>query len=154
MKRRRFIGLLTSAATAPLWPCITQAQLPAAMPVIGYLDASGLPRWFEAFQRGLNDLGYVPGQTIAIERRVGAGGQLADLAAELIRLQPKVIVVSGSRAAIAVRNATATVPIVFAFATDPIELGLVSSLARPGGNVTGQSNQGPGLVGEEASTPN
>jgi putative ABC transport system substrate-binding protein len=120
------------------------------MPVIGYLDGSGVPRWFEAFQRGMNDLGYVQGRTIAIELREAAGQakRLPELAAELLRLQPKVIIASGSPAALAARNVTATIPVVFTFATDPVGLGLVASLARPGGNVTGQSNQGAGLVGK------
>jgi len=118
------------------------------MPVIGYLDASGLPPWFAAFQRGLTDLGYVQGQTITVEYRSGAGRaeRLPELAADLVALQPRIIVVSGSPAAVAARNATATVPIVFTFATDPVGVGLVASLARPGGNITGQSNQGEGLV--------
>jgi putative ABC transport system substrate-binding protein len=109
-----------------------------------------LPRWFDAFQNGLNYLGYVQGRTIAIESRSAAGqaSRLPDLATELVRLQPKVIVASGSAAAAAAKSATATIPIVFTFATDPIALGLVASLARPGGNVTGQSNQAPGLVGK------
>ena len=98
----------------------------------------------------MNDLGYVQGRTIAIELREAAGQakRLPELAAELARLQPKVIVASGSPAAIAARNVTVTIPIVFTFATDPVGLGLVASLARPGGNVTGQSNQGAGLVGK------
>jgi len=115
------------------------------MPVIGFLDTTGLLRWLDNFQEGLKELGYAPGQTIAIERRVGAPAQLPDLAAELVRLQPKVIVASGSRADVAAKNATKTIPIVLAFATDPVELGLVASLAQPGGNITGQSNQGPGV---------
>jgi putative tryptophan/tyrosine transport system substrate-binding protein len=69
-------------------------------------------------------------------------------AAELVSLRPKVIVASGSPAAVAARNGTSTIPIVFTFATDPVGLGLIASLARPGGNITGQSNQGPGLVGK------
>ena len=146
MRRREFLGALGGAAT--LWPVISHAQQP--VPVIGYLDASGLPRWFEAFQRGLNDLGYVQGRTIAIELRSAAGEakRLPDLAAELVRLRPKVIVASGSPAAIAARDVTATIPIVFTFATDPVGIGLVASLARPGGNITGQSNQAAGLVGK------
>ena len=85
------------------------------------LDGSGLLRWFEAFQRGLNDLGYVHGRTVAIEVRDAAGQAelLPKLAAELVRIQPDVIVASGSPAAIAARNVTTTIPIVFTFATDP-----------------------------------
>jgi len=147
-KRRELITLALSVATVPVWSLGARAQPQAGMPVIGFLDTTGLLRWFDAFQEGLKELGYAPGQTIAIERRVGAPAQLSDLAAELVRLQPKVIVASGSRAAVAAKNATKTIPIVLAFATDPVELGLVASLAQPGGNITGQSNQGPGLVGK------
>ena len=131
------------------WPFTARAQQQRS-PVIGYLDSSGLPGWIGAFENGLNDLGYVQGRTIALESRSAAGqaSRLSDLAAELVRLQPKVIVASGSAAAAAAKSATATIPIVFTFATDPIAVGLVTSLARPGGNVTGQSNQAPGLVGK------
>jgi putative ABC transport system substrate-binding protein len=147
MRRREFLGALGGVA---LWPSAAPAQQTDAIPVIAYLDASGLPRWFDAFQRGLNELGYVPGRSIAIALRSAAGqaDRLPDLAAELVHLQPKVIVASGSPAVIAARNLTKTIPIVFTFATDPVRLGLVASLARPGGNVTGQSNQAPGLVGK------
>ena len=84
------------------WPLAAQAQQPA-IPVVGYLDGSGLSRWFEAFQHGMSDLGYVHGRTIVIELRDAAGQakRLPELAAELVRLQPKVIVASGSPAAIA-----------------------------------------------------
>src|SRR5215213_1466720 len=146
MNRREFIA---GVAGAVGWPRGALAQT-STIPVIGYVDASGVPRWFEAFQRGLEDLRYVQGRTIHIERREAAGQakRLPELAAEVVRLQPKVIVASGSPAAIAARNATSSIPIVFTFATDPVGLGLVASLARPGGNVTGQSNQGAGLVGK------
>jgi putative ABC transport system substrate-binding protein len=146
MKRRDFLGVFGGAVA---WPRAAPAQQPA-MPVIGYLDGSGVPGWFEAFQRGMSELGYVQGRTIAIEMReaTGQAKRLPELAAELVSLQPKVIVASGSPAAIAARNATATIPIVFSFATDPVGVGLVAGLARPGGNVTGQSNQGDGLVGK------
>jgi putative tryptophan/tyrosine transport system substrate-binding protein len=148
MRRRDFIAALGVAPA--MWPFTARAQRPATIPLIGYLDSSGLPHWYEGFKRGLNDLGYVQGQTIAIEHRSAAGQaeRLPALAAELVSLQPKIIVASGSPAAVAARKVTATIPIVFTFATDPIGLGLVASLARPGGNITGQSNQGPGLVGK------
>jgi putative ABC transport system substrate-binding protein len=118
--------------------------------VIGYLDGSGLPRWLEAFRRGLTELGYMEGQTVVIEQR-SAGGEaarLGQLAVQLVRLKPDVIVASGSPAAVAARDAAATIPIVFTFTTDPVGVGLVATLARPGGNITGQSNQAPGLVGK------
>ena len=146
MRRRQFLGFVGGAAA---WPLTASAQQ-SRLPVIGYLDGSGVPRWFEAFKLGMSELGYVQSRTIAIELREAAGEakRLPDLAAELVRLQPKIIVASGSPAAVAARNATATIPIVFTFATDPVGLGLVASLARPGGNLTGQSNQGAGLVGK------
>jgi len=147
MRRRDFIAAL---GAAPLWPLAARAQRPAAVPVIGYLDSSGLTPWYEAFRLGLSDLGYSEGQSIVIEHRSAAGQteRLPSLAAELVGLKPKVIVTSGSAATVAARNVTATIPIVFTFATDPVGLGLIASLARPGGNVTGQSNQGPGLTGK------
>jgi putative tryptophan/tyrosine transport system substrate-binding protein len=148
MRRRDFIAAVGLAPA--MWPFPARAQRPPAIPLIGYLDSSGLPPWYAAFERGLNDLGYVQGRTIAIEHRSAAGQaeRLPALAAELVSLQPKVIVTSGSPAAVAASKVTATIPIVFTFATDPVGLGLVASLARPGGNITGQSNQGPGLVGK------
>jgi len=128
---------------------MTQAQR-TTVPLIAYLDSSGVKPWYEAFRQGLSDLGYSDGQSIAIEHRSadGQADRLPALAAELLSLKPKVIVTSGSPAAIAARNATETIPIVFTFATDPIGIGLIKSLAHPGGNVTGQSNQSPGLVGK------
>ena len=148
-RRKNVFALVVLGGAAAAWPFAVRAQR-QGMPLIGYLDSSGLPGWFEAFQHGLNDLGYVQGRTISIESRSAAGQarRLPDLAAELVRLQPKVIVASGSAAAVVAMKATATIPIVFTFATDPIALGLVASLARPGGNVTGQSNQAKGLVGK------
>ncbi|HVF64492.1 MAG TPA: ABC transporter substrate-binding protein [Casimicrobiaceae bacterium] len=147
-RRANVFALVVLGGTAVAWPFAGRAQ--QRLPVIGYLDSSSLPVWFDAFQDGLDNLGYVQGRTVAIESRAAAGqaSRLRDLAAELVRLQPKVIVASGSAAAAAAKRATATIPIVFTFATDPIALGLVTSLARPGGNVTGQSNQAPGLVGK------
>jgi putative ABC transport system substrate-binding protein len=146
MRRRAFLGLVGSVAAA--WPVATRAQ--QTLPVIGYLDSSGLRHWFEAFQQGMNDAGYVQGRTITIEWRSAGGqaGRLLDLAKELVQLKPKLIVAVGTPAARAARNVTSTIPIVFTFATDPVDAGLVTSLAHPGGNVTGQSNQGPGLVGK------
>jgi putative tryptophan/tyrosine transport system substrate-binding protein len=146
MRRRAFIAALGSTVVMPFAARAQQRPIP----LIGYLDGSGLPRWFEAFQRGLNELGYVQGQTIAVEQRsaVGQSERLPELAVQLARLQPRIIVASGSPATVAARNAAPAIPIVFTFATDPIGIGLIASLARPGSNVTGQSNQAPGLVGK------
>src|SRR4051794_16214470 len=148
MRRRDFMAAL--AAAPALGPFAARAQGPATIPVIGYLDSSGVPLWYEVFKDGLNERGYVQGQTIAVEHRSAAGQaeRLPALAADLVGLEPKLIVASGSPAAVALKKATATIPIVFTFATDPIGLGLVASLAHPGGNITGQSNQAPGLVGK------
>jgi putative ABC transport system substrate-binding protein len=142
--------LAVALAVGTAVPSLVQAQGPTGAPRIGYLDGSDMPRRFEALQRGLSDLGYVENRTIVIERRSAAGqpGRLPELAADLVRLQPRVIVASGSRPSLALKNATPTIPIVMAFATDPVGLGLVASLARPGGNVTGSSNLGAGLMGK------
>jgi putative ABC transport system substrate-binding protein len=147
MRRRDFLAAL-GAATA-IWPTAPRAQR-FTVPLIAYLDSSGVKPWYDAFRLGLSDLGYSEGQSIAIEHRSadGQADRLPVLATELASLKPKIIVTSGSPAAIAARNATETIPIVFTFATDPIGLGLIASLAHPGGNATGQSNQSPGLVGK------
>jgi putative ABC transport system substrate-binding protein len=147
MRRRDFLAGFVS--TTAVWPVATRAQR-ATTPLIAYLDSSGLKAWYDAFRLGLSDLGYSEAQSIAIERRSAEGqaDRLPALATDLVSLKPKVIVASGSPAAVAAKNATDTIPIVFTFATDPVGIGLIKSLAHPGGNVTGQSNQGPGLVGK------
>lgn len=147
MKRREFLGTLAGAAAS--WPLASGAQQ-RGLPIVAFLDGGGIAGWFEAFRQGLAERGYVSGRSVVIEFRSAAGrsDRLPDMAVDLVRLQPQIIVASGSSAAIAARNATSSIPIVFAYATDPVELGLVASLARPGGNVTGQSNQAPGLVGK------
>ncbi len=141
-------ALVLAVATSAGAPTLAVAQVSSGISRIAYLDGSDVPRWFEGFRRGLSDLGYVEGRNITIERRSadGQGGRLASLADEVVKLEPQVIVASGSRPALAARNATSTIPIVIAFATDPVGLGLVSSLARPGGNVTGLSNLGADLM--------
>jgi putative ABC transport system substrate-binding protein len=147
MRRRDFLATL-GVATA-MWPTAPRAQR-STVPLIAYLDSSGVKPWYEAFRLGLSDLGYSEGQSIAIEHRSadGQADRLPALATELASLKPKIIVTSGSSATIAARNATETIPIVFTYATDPVGVGLIASLAHPGGNVTGQSNQSPGLVGK------
>jgi ABC-type uncharacterized transport system substrate-binding protein len=148
MKRRAFLTLLGGAAAA--WPLGGSAQQPAKIARIGYLT-SGLavnPHLPEAFRRGLHDLGYVEGRNVVIEYR-DAEGQLERfpaLAAELVALKVDVIVAGNVPQAMAAMQATRTLPIVFAAAADPVASGLVTSLARPGGNVTGLSLMFPELV--------
>ncbi len=122
-------------------PLVAEAQRVAAVPRIGVLGTYNSPFW-EAFRQGLRDLGYVDGRTIAIEYRwtEGSDERFPDFAAELVRLKVDVIVTWGTPAPLAAKNATRTIPIVMASSGDPVGTGLVASLARPGGNITGLSS--------------
>jgi putative tryptophan/tyrosine transport system substrate-binding protein len=145
MKRREFITLLGGASAS--WPLAARAQQqPGKLPTIGYLGQSTLAveslRVAALVQR-LRELGWSEGRTVAIEYRWGEGRseRAAEIAAEFVRLKVDVIVTSGTPQVIAARQATSLIPIVFASAGDPVASGLVASLARPGGNVTGLSSQ-------------
>jgi putative tryptophan/tyrosine transport system substrate-binding protein len=147
--RRAFIGTLAGGLlAAPLTPGAQQA---AKIPRIGYLavQPAANPHLHEAFRQGLRDLGYVEGRNVVIEYREAEGKpeRLPALAAELVALKVDVIVAQPTVAAMAAKQATRTLPIVFPVA-DPVTSGLVTSLARPGGNVTGLTNVAPDLVGK------
>jgi putative ABC transport system substrate-binding protein len=145
MRRREFIaGLWGASASSTIWPPAARAQL--ATPVVGYLYA-GSPETFAnqvaAFRKGLGETGYVEGRNLKIEYRFAHDdtNRLPELAAELVRLRVAVVATpAGSTAALVAKAATATIPIVFSTGVDPVQVGLVASLNRPGGNVTGISS--------------
>jgi ABC-type uncharacterized transport system substrate-binding protein len=151
MKRRAFISLLGGAAVA--WPLAARGQQPAKLPIIGYLGPStrsiDVHRLGALVQR-LRELGWIEGRTIVIEYRwaEGRNEHLAEVTAEFVRLKVDVIVTAGTAAVVTAKQATSVIPIVFAVAGDPVGTGLVASLARPGGNVTGLSNQSADLAGK------
>jgi putative ABC transport system substrate-binding protein len=142
MRRREFIGVLGGVA---VWPATARSQQPAKLPTIGFLGASAASaqaQWTAAFVQRLRELGWIEGRTVAIEYRFAEGrnDRFAELAAEFVRLKVDVILTDGG-ATLAAKNVTSTIPIVFAVAADPLGLGYVASLSRPGGNVTGSSVQ-------------
>jgi len=145
MKRREFMSLLGGAAAA--WPLAARAQQPARMPRIGIIDDE--PDW-DNFRQGLRNLGYVENENLAIEYRTAEGkpDRLVQAARELVSLPVNVIVVVGSTAARAARQATSTIPIVMIAIGDPVRAGFAMSLARPGGNMTGNSALAPDLIGK------
>jgi ABC-type uncharacterized transport system substrate-binding protein len=150
IRRREFITLLGGAATT--WPLLAQAQ-PSKLPTIGFLGQSTPvveSRRLAAFLKRLRELGWIEDRTIAIEYAWGQGSseRFAEIAADFVRLQVDVIVTSGTANVIAAKQATSVIPIVFAVAGDPIANNLVTSLARPGGNVTGLSTVATDLAGK------
>ncbi|MBI3001331.1 MAG: ABC transporter substrate-binding protein [Deltaproteobacteria bacterium] len=151
MRRKIVICLLTTAllSTVPF----AEAQQAKKVPRIGLLSPfspSATARWHEAFRKGLRDLGWVEGKNISIEYRYAEGrnDRLPDLAADLVRLKVDVIVAAVNTDAVAAKKATSIIPIIMASAGDPVALGLVESLARPGGNITGLSQIAPELAGK------
>ena len=150
MKRREFIALLGGAAA---WPVTARAQQPGKRPIVGFLGDStpvGESERAAAFARRLHDLGWIEGRTIAIEYRWadGRSERLAEIAAEFAQLKVDIIVTAGTPAVMAAKQAAPVVPIVFAAAGDPVGAGLVTTLARPGGNVTGLSVLSVDLAGK------
>ena len=149
MRRRQFIALLGGAAA---WPLAAQAQQAAKVFRIGFLfyGSSGPSPELDAFQQGLREFGYIEGQNIAVEYRFASGQveRLRDLATELVRLKPDVIVAPATPASLAAKQATGTIPIVFAGVADAVGAGLIANLARPDGNVTGLTSISAELGGK------
>src|SRR5262245_52394746 len=150
MRRREFITLLGGAAVA--WPLAARAQQTRKVARIGILDffpSAASANFIEPFQQGLRELGYVDGSSIHVEYHSAEqrSDLAATLAADLVRREVDIIVAVATPAAHVAKNATATIPIVMSVA-DPLATGLVASLARPGGNLTGVSNGSPDLAGK------
>jgi putative ABC transport system substrate-binding protein len=150
-RRREFITLLGGAAAAA-WPLAARAQQPAKLPTIGFLGTaapSAWAPWTAAFVQRLRELGWIEGRTVAIQYRwaEGRAERWAEIAAEFVRLKVDVIV-SGGNAAVAAKQASTVVPIVFTMVDDPVGMGLVASLARPGSNVNGLAINQPDLAGK------
>jgi putative ABC transport system substrate-binding protein len=148
VRRREFITLVGGAAA---WPLAARAQ--QKLPTIGYLgpsSASALGQRLASFVQRLRDLGWIEGRTVAIEYRWAEGRdeRYSEIAAEFVRLKVDVIVTGGAAPTLAAKQATSVIPIVFTVVEDPVGTGIVASLARPGGNITGLSNQSAELAGK------
>jgi ABC-type uncharacterized transport system substrate-binding protein len=150
MRRREFIAFV--GGTAAAWPLAARAQKSGKLPVIGFLGATTASVWspfVDAFLQRLRELGWIDGSTVVIEYRWAQGREerYAEFAAEFVRGKVDVIVTAGTDATMAVEKTTSEIPIVFAAVGDPVGTGLVASLAHPGGNVTGLSNEQTDLAG-------
>jgi putative ABC transport system substrate-binding protein len=150
MRRREFLSVIGGAAA---WPLAARAQQPGKVPTIGFVGQStrsATSEWTTAFVQRLRELGWIDARNLAIEYRWGEGRneRFAQIAAEFVRLKVDVIVTGATPPTIAAKQATSVIPIVFAVAGDPVGTGLVASLARPGGNVTGLSILGPDVAGK------
>ena len=150
MRRREFIAFVSGTAVA--WPLTARAQKSGKVPTVGFLGATTPWVWsafVAAFLQRLRELGWIDGSTVAIEYRWAQGRDelYAEFAAEFVRLKVDVIVTAGTDATIALKKATSEIPIVFAAVGDPVGTGLIASLAHPGGNVTGLSNEQADLAG-------
>jgi putative ABC transport system substrate-binding protein len=151
MRRRQFITLLGGATAA--WPLAVRAQQAGRLPTIGFLGATApedARQWTAAFVERLHELGWTEGRNVTIEYRWAEGRieRMAEIAADFARTNVQVIVAMGTQGALAAKQATAVVPIVFTLPGNPVGTGLVASLARPGGNVTGLSSQASDLGGK------
>ena len=148
--RREFVAALGGAAA---WPLVARGQQAAKLPTIGFLGPltpATQKDWTAAFVQRIGELGWIEGRTVAIEYRwaEGRSERFGQIVAEFVQLKVDIIVTGGTAAVIAAKQATSLIPIVFGTAGDPIGTGLVASLARPGGNVTGLSNQSADAVGK------
>jgi putative ABC transport system substrate-binding protein len=152
IRRREFVILLGGSAAAA-WPLVARAQPTSKVPSIGFLGEStpsGQQKWVAAFVQRLSELGWIEGRNVTIEYRwaEGRNERFAEIAAEFVRLKVDAIVTQGTPAVLAAKQATSVIPIVFPIAGNPVVNGLVASLARPGGNVTGLTNQTADLAGK------
>jgi len=151
VKRREFITLFGCGAVA--WPVAARAQPAGKLPTIGFLGSTAPAQqiqWTTAFVQRLRELGWIDGRTVAIEYRWadGRSERFAEFAAEFVRLKVDVILTHNTPPVLAAKQATSVIPIVFATAANPVGTGVVASLARPGGNVTGLSSQSPDVAGK------